>query len=393
MKIFVVAACCSLLTCVCWWQYFRQNPLRAVGIAFILIALLILPPSAWSWGNEGHEAVAWVAWQRLSPQTKNKVYALLQLVPTRTDSTGTKTIAGFKEWSQGLSSGLTTDEQHMYIFMRAATWPDSIKHTFLHDSDTPPSKMAEAISNLGFSDPDSHGYWHFVDKPFGKVGTSNTSPPSVPKSCWIRKDGQAAVPPSPVTAMPRTPEPNAVTEITLLSSNLASDESTSLKAYDMIWLEHLVGDIHQPLHASVRFVGGISDVGANCVAISIPTDLRQHFLSSNPKSEPPTELHAFWDDLPGVGSPMETQIAVVYANALAAPDAQLATVSDPGVWAQESFDMAIKDAYASPIGPELGSPVPYKISGAYYDTASQDAKIRIALAGARLADLLTKALQ
>jgi hypothetical protein len=220
--------------------------------------VMAAPPSAWSWGNQGHEAVAYVAWQQLSQPVKDKVFALLKQVPSRATPAGKKAIPGFKEWSQGLPDGLTPDLQHMYISMRAATWPDSIKHAGLHDSDTPPANKTEAAANLGFTDPDSHGYWRFVDTPIGTAATRGSTPPSVPKSCWIRKKGQAQVPPTPVQSIPKAPVPDAATEITLLSGFLISKESSLLQAYDMIWLEHLVGDIHQPLLSAI---GGIRPFG------------------------------------------------------------------------------------------------------------------------------------
>ncbi len=362
-------------------------------VAVILIVSLSAPRCAWGWGNTGHEAVACIAWQHLSQSTKDKVFALLEVVPSRTSPSGTETIPGFKEWSQNMPAGLTVDQQHMYIFMRAATWPDSIKHKFLHDSDTPPADMAKAESNLGFTDPDSHGYWHFIDTAFGTAATAASTPPAVPGNCWIKKSGRQSAPPTPVKSPTHTPIPNAATEITLLSAALASNEDSSLKAYDMIWLEHLVGDIHQPLHASVRFVDGIGDIGANCVAISIPSDLRTDFAGTGPNAKPPAELHAFWDDLPGIGEQMDTQKAADYAATLSAADASQAAISNPATWAKESFEMAVKDAYAVPIGPALGSPKAYVITDAYYSKAATDAKSRIALAGARLANLLTNALQ
>jgi hypothetical protein len=62
---------------------------------------------------------------------------------------------------------------------------------------------------------------------------------------------------------------------------------------------------------------------------------------------------------------------------------------DPEDWAIESFTLAKKDAYVDPIGaathPASGS---YLVTDAYYNQALQDAKDRIALAGARLAKLL-----
>jgi hypothetical protein len=161
----------------------------------------------------------------------------------------------------------------------------------------------------------------------------------------------------------------------------------------MMWLEHLVGDIHQPLHATVRFVDGVDDIGANCVAISIPADLRANFAGTGPNAKPPAELHAFWDDLPGIGEQMDTQKAADYAATLSAADASRAAISNPVTWAKESFEMADKDAYAAPIGRALGSPKAYLITDAYYSKAAADAKTRIALTGARLANLLTNALK
>ena len=360
----------------------------SVLVASILIVLLIAPSPAWSWGNTGHQAVAFVAWNLLDQPTKDKIFALLKQVPTRTTS-AKKTIAGFTEWSQGLPDGLTEDQQHMYIFMRASTWADSIKHVGLSDSDTPPAKSGD--SNIGFSDKFSHGYWHFEDTAFGTAATAHSKPPTVPKSCWVSVKG-TKVPPTPVKALPKTPVPDAVTEITLLSAALASGEADPLKAYDMIWLEHLVGDIHQPLHASARYVKGVGDEGGNCVDITIThlsPDNRANFKSSNPKASPPNELHAFWDDLPGVGTALETQKAADYAAALPAPDSSLAAIADVNTWAKESFVMAKKDAYATPIGPALGRPTSYQITDDYYTAAAADAKARIALAGARLAALLT----
>ena len=69
-----------------------------------------------------------------------------------------------------------------------------------------------------------HQYWHFVDTPYS-----------------------AGAPGQP------SKTPNALTEIEKLSAAIATDESDDVKSYDVVWLEHLVGDIHQPLHATSRF--------------------------------------------------------------------------------------------------------------------------------------------
>ena len=90
---------------------------------------------------------------------------------------------------------------------------------------------------------------------------------------------------------------------------------------------------------------------------------------------------------------MDTQQAVDYSGNLSEPDTAMAKIADPKEWANESFDMAVKDAYAVPIGSGLGAPTPYMISADYYQMALADDQSRIALAGVRLANLLSKAMQ
>jgi hypothetical protein len=89
---------------------------------------------------------------------------------------------------------------------------------------TPPNDPS-ASQNIGYADHLMHKYWHFIDIPFAKKG---------------------------MLAAP-APSPNAVTQILLFRAALASKVSDDIKSYDMVWLEHLVGDIHQPLHAIQRY--------------------------------------------------------------------------------------------------------------------------------------------
>ena len=358
---------------------------NCLSLVVVVIAFLLPIGRSWAWGNTGHEAVAAVAWSHLDQTTKDKVFALLQQVPSIQNDDKTITIPGYTEWSANLPAGLSEDGQHMYIFMRAATWPDSIKHHFFHDSDTPPANLTEAEANIGFTDRNSHGYWHFIDTPVGNPQTGSAAP-ALPNSC------QRFGTPTPVTTLPDAPIASIVAEISIMSTALASDEDSALKAYDLVWLEHMVGDIHQPLHATVRFVGGIGDTGGNCVAISVPKPVSAHFVAPGSKERPPSELHAFWDDLPGTGSQMDTKPAADFAAALPSVSDDEAAITDPTIWAQESFAMAGSDVYATPIGSGFGTPKAYVITPAYYAKAYADAQQRIALAGTRLANLLTLAL-
>jgi S1/P1 Nuclease len=337
-----------------------KNRLAPAALAIAIALSVVHPRQALAWGNAGHEAVAYVAWQQMTPATRARVIALLKQVPTLHNPANTESIPGYAEWIQAMPAGLSQDQQDLYLFMVAATWPDSIKHKWLHDSDTPPKGLTTDV-NIGYTDTASHGYWHFIDTGFA----------------------------SDKSAVPATPVPNVATQIAALRTFIASDEDDSLKSYDLVWLEHLVGDIHQPLHAAVRYNAGKGDAGGNDVAIKLPAAMKKQFEGALSKSAP-TELHAFWDDLPGEGEPSPAlPEAAAFGKALPAGTGKT-TDTDPADWAAESLAMAKKDAYVAPIGaaPSPSSGTAYLITTAYYNKALPDAQARIALAGARLAMLL-----
>ena len=341
-------------------------PIRWAIVVLSLSIILITSPQALAWGNTGHEAVAYVAWQQMTPAARARVIELLKQVPTLHNADNTKSIPGYAEWVADLPAGLSQDDQNLYLFMRAATWPDTIKHQWLKDSDTPPKGRTTEV-NIGFTDTESHGYWHFIDSAFASDGS--TAPP--------------------------TPVPNAATQIVALRQFISSNEDDLLKSYDLVWIEHLVGDIHQPLHGSTRYFAGAGDAGGNDVKIQLTSAMQKAFEGTL-SSSAPVELHAFWDDLPGEGQPAPAlSQAAAYAKNLPQAAATKVAVIDPAKWAAESLTLAKKDAYTSPIGngPKPAGSSSYLITTVYYNKAVIDAKSRVALAGARLAKLLNENLK
>jgi hypothetical protein len=142
-----------------------------------------------------------------------------------------------------------------------------------------------------------------------------------------------------------------------------------------VWLIHLTGDVHQPLHATTRVSQAKphGDEGGNSVVVKGPA----------------LELHAFWDDAVGLGDTENFMKAVTVGEGLPAPDASLVGDNNENDWAAESLALAKSQVYVAPVGPGLG---PYDLSGAYTTNMQQIARARIALAGARLANLLHTAL-
>ncbi len=292
-------------------------------------ALFGMPVLAWN--DFGHMTVAAIAWQHLRPAVRIRASKLLRMNPD------------YSVWVDGVAPAA----REVTAFMRASTWPDAIKHEsgYLDDGENPDGP--DANLNTGYEDRREHRYWHYVDVPFSTDGTP----------------------------VPDVPMPNAATRITDFRKVLADPHAPALlKSYDLTWVLHLVGDIHQPLHAVSRFTRDSpqGDVGGNRVRLCAPPC---HL-----------ELHYFWDQALGRGTPEE---ALALGRQLPPPAAR--RVSDDRVedWVEESGDLARRVVYAPPIGPGSG---PYALTDGYRDQARSIAAERVALAGRRLAALLNAAL-
>jgi hypothetical protein len=280
--------------------------------------------------------VAWSAYQSFTPVEKARLSVLLKLNPD------------YATWLSYIPAGTSDADRDMYVFMMAATWPDEIKAdgSGYKGTDTAPPDESPAL-NDGYDAKLAHKYWHFIDTPF----------------TWDS------------TPLPPVPTPNIAQKIGVFRTALTSNEPDLLKSYDLVWLIHMVGDIHQPLHCSTRVSHGKphGDEGGNLVTVSGPAK----------------NLHAFWDDVLGVGYTKDFAAAVAVGKTLPVPDALLIWDRDENNWAAESFKLAKNRIYTDPVGPGNG---PYNLSGAYTTKAQEIARERIALAGFRLTALLRSAL-
>jgi hypothetical protein len=312
-----------------------------------LLALLLATSAApaLAWNAFGHMVVADVAWRDLkanAPQLLDRIDALLRLNPS------------YAQWIKGVPASARQE----VAFVQAAHWADDIKGPtsgYVADGSNGGDTGVEPVAsyNLGYAPADTamHKYWHFVDTGFSPDGT-------------------------PVAA---TPSPNAQERIVLFAQVLASaTASDALKSYDLSWLIHLVGDIHQPLHATTRFTADATagDEGGNLVNVSC-----------SKSSACPGELHAVWDDILGTSTSPTTAIAT--AATLSVPTGAVVQQPDD-LWASESLQMAEADAYAGIGDATTGT---HKLSGAYLAKAKSDAQARVALAGARLSYVIQQNLR
>ncbi|HEY1423847.1 MAG TPA: S1/P1 nuclease [Candidatus Acidoferrum sp.] len=307
-----------------------------------LLALTLLTGPAYGWNDCGHMSVAYVAYKQLKPATRDRVNVLLKLNPK------------YGEWAATISKeapGASDDDKNLMLFMIAATWADQIKRdpTYIKDGSQAgnrPDGSPDPGKNTGYDDLLMHKYWHFIDTPFTTDGT----------------------------ALPAIPTPNAQERIALFRQVLASGSDDGLKSYDLAWLLHLVGDVHQPLHASTRVssTDPEGDAGGNLVKLDCAK----------------CELHFFWDDLLGTQNDLKTVMKA--ARKLPKAEEGLAAKSDEKDWIVESFQEARDTVYAVPIGAGDG---PFTLTARYKKNAGKLAKQRVALAGARLANLLNTELK
>lgn len=313
---------------------------RRAFAALAALPLVALAGRAGAWDDFAHMEVAAVAWAKLTPEARTRAAALLEHNPS------------YANWIVGAKAA----DRARVAFLRAATWADAIRNDSHFDDDSQDSPTAG--QNIGYGDLFRHKYWHFVDQPFSPDNT-----PSVP-----------------------APAPNLATQIAAFRAALAShDLSDDVKSYDLSWLLHLVGDAHQPLHCVSRYdqADPKGDRGGNTVRITgnespVPCD-DPRFCPYGP----PANLHAFYDDV--TGSSYSSAAASSAAAKLPEASESKAALLDEKVWIQEGLELAQRNVYVKPIGIGRG---PFAITKDYQRKALQLGRRRVALAGARLANLL-----
>jgi len=315
--------------------------MRGITFAFELMGSVAATlTSASAWWDEGHMQIAYVAYKHLDAPIKDKVDALLRVNKD------------YPKWIVGAADDKIAKT---YAFVHAATWADDIKtkeYGYTRDKVDSPT----AGQNVGYADTNQHAYWHFKD--------INFSPDSTP--------------------LPPADPVDAVTQIKLMIAALpaTSGASDDLRSYDLVWLLHLVGDAHQPLHAAGRFTQAIpgGDAGGNAESVI-------------PATGETVALHAYWDGIfGGYSSPYGAIYDADATDGLAGivVTKEAAQIIDPEKWFQESVARAKQYAYASPVSAGKNAVL---LTRDYETNARNVARGQAALAAARLANILNAALK
>jgi hypothetical protein len=309
-----------------------KNLFRAVLLCALVVSA---QSSALAWHDTGHMIVAQVAYLRLTPAAKAKVDALF--APPQ----GTRRPLVF------LCAGYYTPEtcEKIYDPVTIAVWMDDFR---------------------GDSLTSTYDNWHYVDYPFFD---------GVPESTKAGPESE-----------------NALARISWAINSLRELENEKPDAPGHAkreaeltgFLYHLVGDVHQPLHATARVTAAHpeGDAGGNFFKLVMPQEPRV------------TNLHVFWDaaggafgfqspkrPLDAAGKERILTLAQSVMKEYPADSMPESKNLDPHDWALESYALAVSVTYKNITEGSAPSP-------AYTEEAQKVARKRLALAGYRLAGVL-----
>ncbi len=296
-------------------------------------ATLAILPSAFGWNATGHRIIAAIAYERLTPKARARADALLRCHP---------------DYETILTKDAPSDPaaRARAAFLAAAAWPDTIKGDARFWDDTKADAHPTTLIP-GFPEMKRHTNWHYYDTPYAPDG-----------------------------AEPGHQEPpHALSELPRLIGEIGNAPDAAA-AYDLPWIEHIEGDVHQPLHCVSRFLKSQpkGDAGGNFVIVGERRN-----------------LHSLWDD--AAGRDVSDEYVTKYAaEAAAAHPARKRLEKNPKKWIAEGFELAKSQVYT--FGLETGSREhPLHLPAGYEQNASRVAQAQIALAGYRLAAVLNDKLK
>ena len=319
-------------------------------IACTVLASLVFCLPARAWNGTGHQVISQIAWRDLKPEVRKKITALLERHPY------------FDRHLRPKEVEADAPDFAMRAFMLSSTWPDLIRSS--RDPKEREHHRAE---------------WHYVNIPIIPEGTDQSV---------------LQLPPIVLKFDPARAPQNITQALEWCARRLReADVSDAERAVVLAWVLHLVGDLHQPLHATAVYSADYpaGDRGGNLFMVKYHGNI--------------TNLHSFWDEI--LGRYVAPRLLNALTDKLVEENPRTRFVEEAKVtayadWAHESFALARDVAYmggklkgvtrAASTADKTGESVPELPEG--YDVrARETARTRMALAGYRLADLLNRAFE
>jgi hypothetical protein len=327
---------------------------------FVLCAILLFAlPSAFAHNAAGHKIVADIAWQKLTPQQRQKIAAILREHPRFDED--------FLDDMPPEVESASQDIQDHWIFCQASIWPDIVK------SLPNPARAA-------FNRP----RWHYINLP---IFIDSTQADALLDGLTVNLSFDL-----PATGDDDEDDEAMYNGVQAVKHSLrvitTSTSSNAEKAVAYCWLLHVIPDLAQPLHSSAFFSENIfpgGDQGGNKITI------RREGTSGGGQ-----KLHSVWDGFLGKNSGFN-EIRAKAQQYIAAHSTEFNAVADAlpdDVWVTESHAIARTWAY----GPIMADIVDaeqnddslgiIEVPSSYYSNSGNVMKQRGVIAGVRLAGVL-----
>jgi hypothetical protein len=322
--------------------------MRSLTVAVALAVGFAAAPVV-AWWDGGHKIVASIAFRRLTGSEQEKIVAILRQHPRfRVD---------FLDAAPA-EAVLDADQMREWCFQQAAIWPDLARKFRGSDLETY-----------------HHGPWHYISMPHFMNDADRAA-----LHDQLKLNVSLDAPASPEAEM------NAIQTIRAARRILNDRQATDLdKALMIVWLFHVVGDIHQPMHSTTLFSSRLfreGDHGGN----DVPTVQRKN-------------LHSVWDSFPGGTVDLKTARDDALRLMSNAELKQLGEKSagelDEKLWLDESRQLATTVVYDDEILTPLrgyerqgGEVKPIELSEDYLRRGSRIADRRVVQAGYRLGAIL-----
>lgn len=304
------------------------------GIVVVLLSITAFAAQSFAWNDTGHKVSAYVAWQQMTPEARERAFKILVKAPEDSD------LSTFYNAYDSRSEAV----KRLELFMIAATWADIVRNRDF--------KVRYEKYN--------QGDWHYADifwkqvdgKPEILKDFPEESGKAIPKLCDFEK---------------------------ILRDENAADAD---KAVALAWFLHVGGDIHNPLHNASRVteLEPKGDQGGNMFVLT-PRDAPRRI-----------NLHSYWDSLISANMPRENDacdqdyIPMIGAKLIDKfPFSKMKDRLNLGRydgWNLEGFNFLNSDVYSSNLEREKLPSEEYRRRS--FETAQQ----QLAIAGYRLGETL-----
>ena len=322
---------------------------------FLLILLLFIITTnghfIFAWNYSSHALSGIIAYHLMESDTRSKVLDLIKHHPRYREDFVDAMPDTSKFWTQ-------TEREH-WIFARIAFWPD----------------IARGFNNEA-RDKYHHSTWHYINLGiFPNEEIKEQFGPTLPSNTKLKYNEASEF-----------ERMNIMEALDYITVEFESEETTKQeKAVLLCWLIHLVGDLHQPMHASAMFTPRLfseGDRGGNSIKVG------------------KYNLHSTWDW--AVGGEKDLSKLALHLNAIQKDestnlrDDNAKDIFNFNAWLDESNSLAKSKAYSEAVRDTVLSAEnsystefpTFTMSNEYKLNMEEAAKERVILAGQRLSDLL-----